>query len=532
MDPSLMHELLRSHCELSSDQLSSLISALSEQLASCDEERATLYSKIIKVDAQRAALRKKLRQCRTFQAPIRRLPSEILVEIFKSTVAGTGPQQDLVDEYATDRALHRLAQAPLLTVSQVCARSHSIALSTPALWSNIHLHEALWRSDASAEKCMDLLQSALDRGTSHPLTIVVSAPLMTSTRHVRPLIRLAAHSARWRSVTFEGSFWYLSIFSNIRGNLPILETLTIAPTQDDADRIMDCFQLAPRLSDLSISGLFLARLPTPPLAQIQKIQLVNLASEDIAPAVSTMSRLSSANRFTLQFYLDDFTSSRSHILELGIQPTSSDVGHLTIELEGEFFKHHCQQALSAIFAALTLPRLERLNFKSEEYPRFPLVWPQPQFIALGQRSAFHTTLRSLCLFHVHITEAQLLQCLTALPALTSLAIADHERISGRGVNLELITDALLGALTKTSDTPCLVSELDAFSVRSRLQFTDSVYLNFVLSRIRPERRFTAALDILPHWTAGRAIDAAVLTRLRELVARGDLTISLPDYVCV
>ncbi|KAJ7633627.1 hypothetical protein DFH06DRAFT_1303376 [Mycena polygramma] len=398
----------------------------------------TLHSKIIQIDAQRAALRQKLDDCRTFQAPIRRLPSEIVAEIFKLTVAATPePQQALVDaslieRFIGSRSLHFL-------------RCPSIALGTPALWSKIHLDPALWRSVITTEKALALFQSALARGANHPLTVVVSARYMSPSHHIPAFTRLAEHSGRWRSATFECPFSYLSVFSGIKGNLPMLETLTITPTLDMTPPTgTDIFEIAPRLRDFAVRNVFLPFVHTAPLAEIQHIRSLNLASEDIAMAVSTMPRLSIANRFTLQFYLDDFTSNRSRTLELGIQPTSSDVGQLKIEIEGEFFTHHCHQALGAIFAALTLPRLEGLDFESEQYPRFPLAWPQPQFLTLAQRSAFYTTLRSLCLFHVHITETQLLQCLAALPALTNLAIADHERIRGgganvgRGVNLELV----------------------------------------------------------------------------------------------
>ncbi|KAJ6468498.1 hypothetical protein C8R47DRAFT_804814 [Mycena vitilis] len=527
--------LLRSHCELSSDQLSSLISTLSDQLASCDEERATLHSKMIQIDAQRAKLRQHLEECRTFQAPIRHLPSEIVAEIFKMTVAATPePGSALVDAYAIDLALYRLAQPPLHTVSRVCARWHSIAMGTPALWSKIHLDPSLWHSSVTAERAMGLLQSALDRGASHPLNVVVSARYMSPTYHIPAFTRLAAQSARWQSATFECPLSYLCVFAGIRGRLPMLETLTITPTLGMTPPAgTDIFEIAPRLRDFAVQGSFLPFVHTAPLAAIRHIRSLTLASEDIAMAVSTLPRLSTANRFTLQFYLDDFTSNRSHKLDLSIEPTASDVGQLKIELVGEFFTHHCHQALGAIFTALTLPRLEGVDFESEQYPRFPFAWPQGPFLALAQRSAFHTTLHSLCLFHVRITEAQLLQCLAALPALTKLAIADHERIHGdganvgRGVNLELVSDTLLIALTKASDTPCLVPELDTFSVRSRLRFTDSVLQDFLLSRIEPGRGFTAKLDILPHWTDGRRIDTAVVTKLYELVARGELTITLP-----
>jgi hypothetical protein len=322
-------------------------------------------------------------------------------------------------------------------------------------------------------------------------------------------------------------FRYLS---SVKGNLPILEVLEIV-LQGTESEAVTCFEVAPRLRDFAVTGSLLPDVSTPPLERMAKVRCLNMASTDISNAVPTMARLSMTNSFCLQYYLDDWTANRSETLDLGIAHTSSDVGHLAIEVLGEFYQHHCQQALGAIFTGLTLPCLRGLTFDSEKYPRFPLVWPHTQFLALCRRSAFNTHLQSLCLYHVHITEPQLLQCLSALPALTDLAIADHERIRGRGVNLELVTDTLLCALTRTEgnpDAPCLVPHLDTFRMRSRLRFTDSVYLYLVLSRLEPTgRRFTSELDILPHWTVGREIDGAVVERLQALVVQGHLVMSFP-----
>lgn len=462
--------------------------------------------------------------CQGLATPIRRLPVEIIAEIFGLSTAVS--ELDYIGHRTYPAiALDRLAHLSLLKVSQVCARWHSIAMGTPSLWTKIHLDTALWRLPITTSKAMGFLQSALARSGRCPLTVLVTNAADWPS-HGPALKLLARHSTRWRAATFRCRLSDLRHLSSIKGNLPILETLVIVPSNTGSETVT-LFKVAPRLRDLAIAGALRPHVSTPPLAQVSKVRCLDLASTDIAAAVSTMSHLSGANNFSLQFYLDDGTSNQPHNLDLAIRHTSSNVGHLAIGLLGEFFRNQCKQALGSIFAGLTLPRLEGLTFDSEKYPCFPLVWPQSQFLALCQRSAFHGHLQSLCLYHVHITEGQLLYCLPFLPALTTLAIADHERIRGRGVNLELITDTLLVALTKTSNARCLIPRLDTLSLRSRLQFDDSVYLDFVLSRLQPERKFTSALGILPHWTEGREIDNAVVTRLREMVVQGDLTLSLP-----
>lgn len=137
-----------------------------------------------------------------------------------------------------------------------------------------------------------------------------------------------------------------------------------------------------------------------------------------------------------------------------------------------------------ILVSLTLPHLEELKFRSDAYPRLPLVWPHVQFISLAARSAFHDNLHLLSLSDVHITEAQLLECMAALPVLEQLELSDHVRVRWRGVDLLLITDALLRA-TYIPGPHCLLPHLIVLRVRSRLHFDVNVYLHFVRSRLAP-----------------------------------------------
>ncbi|KAJ7260308.1 hypothetical protein B0H12DRAFT_1181989 [Mycena haematopus] len=517
---TLMQDLIRSHHQLPTAQLLSMLTSLSDQLASCDEEVARLHARITELTHHRAHLQEQYDRCQTLFAPVRRLPAEIIVEIFTSTADAV--DHFSADIYGTAAAMHILAQSAVLAVSQVCARWHTIALNTPSLWTKISLHAALWRTPGTTAKAMVLLQLALTRSGQYPLTISVLRGTGLST-HGPALELLAQHSGRWRVATFGGLASDFRHLSGAKGNVPILETLEIAATGSEP---VNVFETAPSLKNFTTVEAQGPHISIPPLNQVSKLRYLYLSSTDIAKVISATSHLSPANSFTLQFYLDD--SNRTASLDLGITPTSSDVGHLAIELVGEFFKHHCMQALGAMFADLTLPHLESLAFDSETYPRFPLQWPHLHFLALSKRSAFHTHLQSLCLFHVQITEAQLLQCLVALPALTTLAIADHERV-GRGVNLVLITDTLLSTLTRTPAAQCLIPHLHTLRLRSRLEFDDNVFYEFIMSRVMPGGRFECVLGMLKHWkeSQGRRIGGAIVARLRELVVQGNLTMSLP-----
>ncbi|KAJ6532167.1 hypothetical protein DFH09DRAFT_1370381 [Mycena vulgaris] len=143
----------------------------------------------------------------------------------------------------------------------------------------------------------------------------------------------------------------------------------------------------------------------------------------------------------------------------------------------------------------------------DDNPPFHLPWPHSEFLALSERSLFHAHLHTLDLQQVVITAGELLESLSALPALEELLISDQPDDFGGASAEILITDDLLAALTRTPHSPPLVSRLHYLSCESSLQFDDSVYLNFLVSRLSTVRPFECEL----FWLAGhnRPLDPTV-----------------------
>ncbi|KAJ7447647.1 hypothetical protein FB451DRAFT_961660, partial [Mycena latifolia] len=75
-----------------------------------------------------AALQAHYADVRSLLAPIRRLPSETLADIFASCRITSDDGRSL------KMYVERLAQKPLLKLSCVCVRWHGIFLGTPTLW--------------------------------------------------------------------------------------------------------------------------------------------------------------------------------------------------------------------------------------------------------------------------------------------------------------------------------------------------------------------------------------------------------------
>ncbi|KAJ7649027.1 hypothetical protein DFH06DRAFT_944798, partial [Mycena polygramma] len=121
------------------------------ELARCDIEIATLRERLDQLLVERAAIQADYIDCNSLLAPVRRLPSEILAEIFALCWDSFTPFMEDVDcdSVSLPTEIARLAHAPLLNLSRVCVRWHNIALGTPALWSRIELEAILWTAAPS-----------------------------------------------------------------------------------------------------------------------------------------------------------------------------------------------------------------------------------------------------------------------------------------------------------------------------------------------------------------------------------------------
>ncbi|KAJ7302345.1 hypothetical protein DFH08DRAFT_977921 [Mycena albidolilacea] len=120
-----------------------------------------------------------------------------------------------------------------------------------------------------------------------------------------------------------------------------------------------------------------------------------------------------------------------------------------------------------------------LGFRQQ--PLMP-EWPHQQFLALCERSAFPQSLRVLRIANFRIRERELIQILSALSALEYLELMNGDRESYRVDSADfLITDNLLHALTFPAHR--LIPRLRCFACHWQLQCTDTVFVDFVKSRL-------------------------------------------------
>ncbi|KAJ6606218.1 hypothetical protein DFH09DRAFT_1353414 [Mycena vulgaris] len=451
------------------NHLPSTMSTLSQEIACYEVEISRLRAQLKTVEADHATLLAQYSDCRGLLAPIRRLPSEILVEIFAAFCATSH-----TDAQTYSAALSRLAQAPLLALSQVCARWHALVMGTPKLWATIGLNSVLWRDPASTENMMTLLRAAIQRGNKCLLDIVIID--RTSERHVPGLELLAEQSERWRSAKFVCAAPDLQHLSIVKGRVPYLESLGVWGGSP-----LDIFDDAPSLTHVALgcTPTAVMRLVNLPLGQLRTFRcsefvgLGELMGVGVSPAMTLMPQLS--RKFTLLLrLLDSAAGFKESTL---MPPITSDIDTFLIHVEDGFSANNVGLSVSKTMEGLTLPALRELELSSEEYPYLLLPWPHTQFLALCARSSFHTHFRSLQIYHSVLTEAELLECLSSLPLLEELAISDHQLLPNGGADQLLVTDTLLTRLTLTPDDP-LVPHLQLFDCASLLKFDDHTKRDF------------------------------------------------------
>ncbi|KAF7335252.1 F-box domain-containing protein [Mycena sanguinolenta] len=516
-----IRELLRSH-STPPDYILPLISELSQELVRYDDEISRWEDEISRirprlrqVESERTALNDYLVDCRSLLAPIRRMPTEVLVAIF--ALCADHPRD------ANDRrwkVVQRVAKQPLLILSQVCKRWHDVALKTPALWNTIVLGEFFYKHEIRTpeviEKVLRQLKIVLDRGQNVPLHLVIEVD------HPQLLELLARYSERWKTAEFIfSSSPIVRHLAGAKGRLPALETLTLHSLDSSREKRDHPFEAAPRLRSLRFSGTFLPSFEKPPLPQLDSVRCVDLDERDIAEVLVTMSRMAHGAAFRFAFYGTD------RISLLDLPPISSHIIHLSVEIMETIEERDVIRILGHILASLTLPHLRDLSFRSEYFPSNLMNWPQTAFLDLARRSSFNNHLHSLHLWQIVIADTELITCLLALPVLESLAISDQRTTSYyAGVNHHLITDTLLSRLTLQPVSPPIIPRLRSLLCRTRLQFNDTVFLEFLLSRRVEQPSDVPPLICEMRSLPGRhrELDQAVAERVRELRVRQEVIV--------
>ncbi|KAJ6537867.1 hypothetical protein B0H19DRAFT_374793 [Mycena capillaripes] len=474
----------------------------------CDTEIERLQAALDRITSERSVLQRYIERYRSLVSPIRRLPPELLAEIFGLCSPDRITFHELTTLATTifpegSDALDRISRSHLLRLAGVCSSWYQVVMGTPGLWATIEVA-------GSYDDITAFLSRSLEHSADCPLDLHLVP------RHAAGLELLGQHSGRWREAEIYLTRHSLRLLSTLKDSFPLLERLAIGGRRT---RLPDVFGTAPKLTDVTLA-LGDGQLPNLPWSQLRRITYdFGFHNEgDILNVLELMQRCPSG--CVLSIHKLDLSKSDFSIS--GLPRVISNMWSLDLSTFHSRDSALTGQSLSDILGRLTLPCLRQLAFRSclDQY----LFWPRNQFTAFACRSSFRPTLTKLLLHDIIITVEELVECLSEMPALLELFIQDVPW-AGDAEHV-LITDDLFRQLTWTSDPACLTPHLSSLRVASFFTFNNHVLLNFLNSRIEPGRSHKGPFEMgLTQMDQPLTVDGA-FARIVQLCAKWELRWSL------
>ncbi|KAJ7768305.1 hypothetical protein B0H16DRAFT_1519337, partial [Mycena metata] len=186
------------------------------QLKEFDDKIAELQKTIDKLAAQRNTLNTCIAEHRALISPVRRLPLEIVEEIFFACLP-------------THRnCVMNPSEAPLL-LGRIFSSWRAISLSTPRLWSRLHIVDpttAGWwpNMEEDVAKRLEATKTWLTRSGQCPLSISLESEFVSNAHSF--IQALAPSAPRWQHMQFTTAPSILRGMSHLtEADVPLLETL-------------------------------------------------------------------------------------------------------------------------------------------------------------------------------------------------------------------------------------------------------------------------------------------------------------------
>lgn len=414
-------------------------------------------------NGQHDVLKRHLAYCRAFIAPVRRLPCEILAEIYHIILASIRDR--------SPRPTQQLKPTRALVVlSQTCCFWRSVIFSTATLWYDIRI-PSLFRDARDAH----LVEMHLHYSGDSPLDIQIHnsgahhIPDMDSARKIAE--GLLSHRERWRDILIVGSGTWVVLNSACSVVLrqtksllfPLLGSLTL---EDARPSTLDTFLTAhlPRLRTLNVHGYPPSSFP---YHQLTSLSLVLYHSEIHHLLLGFAEHFINLECLRLEGDLDDLPSETNGGIDL-------------LKLKSLIIESFSESFLVLFLTTFRLPALVSIDVMA------PLQgWPHVEFTSLLIRSECLSSLTRLALRWAQITDEQLLEILRQTESLEKLIIVED--------HTPTLSSSLFQAMSITSTTTAatvIVPKLQHITFSRSLYEKESPFgIEMVASRARTAEYF-------------------------------------------
>jgi F-box-like len=463
---------IQSLLELPTSRLEELTNRLQEL-----EEQST------QIRNEQSALRIFISKHRALISLIRKLPIDILQEIFIACLP-----------IAHNNVMSRWEPPILLT--QVCSSWRNVAHATPQLWKSIHIavpynklgrysseHPYFSSSTVEHDRRSEAVVEWLTRSTTYPLDISLGhleSNAVDGFYHkiIESLIRF---SERWRQVRLSAPYQALVPIASLPpSKVPLLETLSLNCSPAHTGALLDFQSVwmtsgvlkAPNLRDF---GLWLAhlheditRLP------INWSQLTNISIE--GSSWGTSCPLSISRAYKLLSVCRNLITCRLEIghTEFNELPLQTTTTLIPLPFLTRLSVREVNASLSRLFSLLHLPSLNYIEFHTA-------IWPTQQSSTslLSLLTRFHTTIQ-LITDAESFTRQDFIQCLRLCPLLKSLYIRKSYGLEPPpGSPSCIVDDAFLKLFFEPSNEGYLCPHLEDFESSSETAFSETTLLQFV-----------------------------------------------------
>ncbi|KAK7050113.1 hypothetical protein R3P38DRAFT_2763163 [Favolaschia claudopus] len=370
-DIARIRRIIRSNSEPPPD-IAQALNNLDSEIARYDAEIARGLGDLPSLEQARESLQSYHDDCLSLLSPVRRLPLEILTEIFAllETEPRAGPLGYLSD-VTTSSAISMLANSPLRSLARVCSRWHTAIMTTSTLWNRVTLVGVLWtRGSLLVDRMMVGLRDILERGGQAGLFVVVETGNYVP---YAPALRLLAeHSHRWTRFWFRGSSVDLRALTSIQGKLPRLRTIRLSGAL--LPESSSIFSAAPQLEEgyFSCSPDCWDALTQLPLHQLRRAFLPNSVSyipQSPSPGFTILGHLSAPLTLWLSFPEQLLSNSAAGV---DAPHTTCSISSLYLKCSKEMTEIHNVSTISRALDSLTLPSLMSLHFKTAGADSVPL----------------------------------------------------------------------------------------------------------------------------------------------------------------
>ncbi|KAJ7191953.1 hypothetical protein GGX14DRAFT_506606, partial [Mycena pura] len=221
------------------DPIASVISDTGRHLESLRDEISRLRQSLQERETQHVALANVHAQQKAILSPLRRMPPEVLGEIFAWTLP-------------PGRQRWKVTSSPWV-LTHVCHSWRAVSATTSSLWSLIHIN---FNEFLQSTFPLPMLKTQILRAQKIKLRFYGSK-LAETQPQITALECLAQHSTRWEELSLELIPDITLIVISIRGRIPSLRRLWLQWEDEDSPSGIcvlssNCFRTAPSLVDAGL----------------------------------------------------------------------------------------------------------------------------------------------------------------------------------------------------------------------------------------------------------------------------------------